>query len=256
MNFLDVDLTDKIIKFCGNYGDPIYHPGFVEMVAAFKSRNAIVKITTNGSYRTEKWWHNLCDWLDNRDLVIFSIDGTPENFTQYRINADWPSIELGIGVCVKRKIKTRWKYIQFSYNIDSIKQAQQVCQDLGMSEFQLETSDRFDSQTSHLMPQKNMLGERFDFQQQVKQGVAQLVDPECVLGQSHFITATGHFAPCCYVADHRFYYKTDFGKNIKTYSIADTTLSQIINRPCVVEFYKTIPINPPTVCQFNCPKTQ
>jgi MoaA/NifB/PqqE/SkfB family radical SAM enzyme len=256
MAFLDIDLADKKIHLCGNYGDPIYHPNLVDMVAAFKNRNAVVEITTNGSYRTEKWWHDLCDHLDSRDLIRFSIDGIPENFAQYRVNANWSSIETGIKVCVARKIKTRWKYIPFSYNVASIDQAKKLSQDLGVTEFQLDASDRFDSQTEYLIPKEDILGRRFDSQQQFKQGISQSVDPECAKGRAHFITATGHFSPCCYVADHRFYYKTDFGKNSKIYNITDTTFSQIVNRPTVIEFYKTIMTEPPTVCQFNCPKTQ
>lgn len=256
MSFLDIDLRDKNIQFCGNYGDPIYHPNLVELVAAFKNRNAIVEITTNGSYRTEKWWNDLCDQLDSRDSIRFSIDGIPENFTQYRVNADWASIELGIKTCIRRNIKTEWKYISFSYNVASIDQAKKLSQDLGVTEFQLDASDRFDSQTEYLIPEEDMLGRRFDSQQQFKQGIAQSVDPECAQGRAYFITATGHFSPCCYAADHRFYYKTDFGKNSKIYNIADTTFSQIVNRPPVIEFYKTIMTEPLAVCQFSCPKTQ
>ena len=32
LNFLDVDLSTKTIKLCGNYGDPIYHPDFINFV--------------------------------------------------------------------------------------------------------------------------------------------------------------------------------------------------------------------------------
>jgi hypothetical protein len=53
------------------------------------------------------------------------------------------------------------------------------------------------------------------------------------------------------VADHRFYYKTPFGKNKKEYDISTTTLSQILKRPAVVEFYRTLDDH--SVCQFNCP---
>jgi len=256
MNFLDIDLTDKHINFCGNYGDPIYHPDFVEMVQAFKKRNARVSITTNGSYRSVNWWNDLCSQLDDRDQIQFSIDGTPENFTQYRINANWSSIETGIKTCVANGITTEWKYIPFSYNTNTIIQAQELSKNLGMSNFLISASDRFDQYTEHLIPVDNLLGKRFDNQQEFKKGLKQQVEPECYQGKSYFITATGHFAPCCYVADHRFYYKTDFGKNSKLYDISNSTFSQLTNQPTVVNFYQTILKDPATVCQFNCPKTK
>ena len=254
MNFLDIDLAGKLINFCGNYGDPIYHSEFIEMVAAFKNRDSHVAITTNGSYRNQVWWDDLCNQLDDRDLIRFSVDGTPDNFTQYRINANWPSIEIGIKTCVQRGIKAEWKYIPFAYNTNSNQQAQELSENLGMSGFQISASDRFDKYTEHLIPNDNLLGKRFTNQQEFKQGLNQSVDPECYQGKSYFITATGHFVPCCYVADHRFYYKTDFGKNSKLYDISNSTFSELTNRPTVINFYQTILQEPATACQFNCPK--
>lgn len=255
MKFLDIDLSGKTIHFCGNYGDPIYHPEFIDMVKAFKVRNTQVIITTNGSYRSEIWWNDLCDLLDSNDLIQFSVDGTPENFTQYRINADWSSIEMGINVCVQRQIPTEWKYIPFLYNTDSIDSAKQTAQELGITNFYISNSDRFDQATEYLQPNDSMLGKRFQSQQRAKSGRSNLVDPECDNGKSYFITATGHFVPCCYIADHRFYYKTDFGKNIKSYDISNRTFSQMISQTNLVNFYKSIKTTPMQVCQFNCPKT-
>jgi MoaA/NifB/PqqE/SkfB family radical SAM enzyme len=253
MQFLDCNLTGKIINFCGNYGDPIYHPDFVNLVKAFKQRGSQVIITTNGSYKSLDWWNSLCDQLNHLDSVRFSIDGLPENFTLYRKNADWNSIKIGIKTCVARGIKTIWKFIPFAFNDTQIKQAQAMAHILG-AEFVLDYSDRFDEHTNNLRPSTELMGQRIEFQAQVKQGQTQSVDPECYRGQSYYITATGHFTPCCYIADHRFYYKTDFGKNSKFYNISNNTFSQLISKPTVVNFYNSISHAPVPVCQFNCPK--
>lgn len=254
MRFLDIDLTGKLITLEGNYGDSIYHPKFIELVAAFKKRKCRIGIVTNGSYRTVEWWIQLCKLLDNQDCITFSIDGTPDNFTEYRQNADWDSIMDGIAVCVSSMAKTVWKYIPFAFNEHSIEEARQLSQLYGMDEFIVRLSERFDTQTEHLIPVTNLIGNRKAPQDQVKQGVAQEVDPMCYNGKSYFISATGHFSPCCYLADHRFYYKTEFGKNQSAYDITTTTFTEIQTRSNVVEFYQRIIPNPPTVCQFNCPK--
>jgi len=78
------------------------------------------------------------------------------------------------------------------------------------------------------------------------------VDAKCRSGNEHFITADGHYSPCCYVSDHRFYYKTDFGRDKKAYSIYDTTLTGILTQPTVIKFYESVDTH--TVCQYNCPK--
>lgn len=250
LDFLDIDISGLQINFCGNYGDPIYHPRFIDMVEKIKSRGARISITTNGSYKTQDWWAELCQLLSDTDSIRFSIDGTPENFIKYRINADWDSVRKGIETCVSNKINTIWKFIPFEFNQQDIDQAKKISLELGVSQFLLDPSDRYNNQTEYLMPDDSLIGLR-KFARENSLGT---VDPKCQNGNEHFITATGHYSPCCFVADHRFYYKTIFGKNQKLFSIKNARLSEILSQPTVVDFFDQIPKSPPSVCQFNCPK--
>lgn len=257
MRFLDIDLEGKSVFMCGNYGDPIYHPRFAELCGAFRQRGCRIRIVTNGSHRNQQWWQQVCDELTDQDEVTFSIDGVPENFTQYRINADWGSIEQGIRTCVSRNIPTIWKFIPFSFNQHSLDAARSLSRDLGMYAFQVEHSDRFDTETQHLKPTAAMLGDRIFAQTQLVQGGTLGVDPDChKSGNTYFVSATGHFAMCCYLADHRFFYKTDFGRDRASYDIRAWTLTQILQRPSLVTWFKSIPLAPESGCQFNCPKRQ
>lgn len=253
MQFLDIDLTGVLVNFCGNYGDPIYHPDFVQMVQAFKQRGAHVKIVTNGSYKKSEWWQDLTSGLDHNDTVTFSVDGVPENFTQYRANADWTSIQAAMTVCAQAPCKTTWKYIPFAFNQHNIDQAAALSQQLGIDHFDISPSDRFDPQTEHLRPSDQLLGLRYHKQQEWKNqtGLAN-VAPKCASGREHFVTADGYYSPCCFVADHRFYYKTDFGKNKNRYSIENNTLTSILNQPTVIDFYQSL--DSISACQYNCPK--
>jgi MoaA/NifB/PqqE/SkfB family radical SAM enzyme len=251
--FLDVDLSNKHIHLCGNYGDPIYHPEFIDMVREFKHRGAEIKITTNGSHRKPEWWIELCNLLTDQDLVRFSIDGLPENFAQYRVNADWESIRQGIDVCVQSSCQTAWKYIPFNYNQHNIDQAKQLSDSLGIDSFQVHHSDRFDHMTEHLKPDSSMLGERYQQQVHFKNSKpAQNVDPQCANQKEYYISADGFFMPCCYIGDHRFYYKTQFGKDKNRYSIENNTLTSILNQPTVIDFYQSL--DSISACQYNCPK--
>jgi MoaA/NifB/PqqE/SkfB family radical SAM enzyme len=254
MKFLDCDLQGVIIEMCGNYGDPIYHPDLPDLVSKLKSRGAVISITTNGSYRTKNWWNLLCDQLDSSDQISFSIDGIPDNFTQYRVNADWQSIELGIKTCVTRKIKVNWKYIVFSYNQDNIESAAALSDQLGVHTFMTVHSDRFDEQTYHLMPSNTFVGDLKPLQDQFKQSARFDVDPKCANGRQYYISATGHFSPCCFLSDHRFYYKTIFGKDRQSYDISNTTFLKLMQSPNVVNFYASIKTAPALGCQYNCPK--
>lgn len=251
-DFIDIDLTGKKIKLCGNYGDPIYHPQFIEFVKEFKKRNAILSIDTNGSYKSVEWWNQLSQCLDSKDEIVFSVDGVPENFTEYRINADWESISLGMSVIAKSQCNSVWKYLVFRYNENDIDTAQQLCEQIGIKSFYVEYSDRFDNDTEEFKPiNTELLGIRYEKQTQFKNNQTPSVNPACKDRSQHFITADGFYSSCCFVSDHRFYYKTEFGKNKKQYSIMENTISELLKKPAVVDFYNNLQNIP--ACQFNCP---
>jgi MoaA/NifB/PqqE/SkfB family radical SAM enzyme len=253
LGFLDIDLSTKTINLCGNYGDPIYHPDFINFVKKLKATGVTLSIVTNGSYKTKEWWQELTELLSPNDNITFSIDGIPENFTQYRKNANWTSIQTGIEISAKSQCQTVWKYIPFSFNETSIDQANKLALDFGIDKFVVSPSDRYDEKTSMLMPSsKEFTGIRFESQQQWKNNNNVIsVNPKCHIGNQHFVTADGFYSPCCYLADHRFYYKTQFGKSKKQYDIRNTTLSELLARPTVVEFYTSL--EKQSGCQYNCP---
>ena len=218
MKFLDIDLSGLQVIMCGNYGDPIYHPDLTGLVRDLKHRGiAMLDLTTNGSHRKQSWWQEFTDELSENDLVTFSIDGIPENFTQYRINGDWPTIQDAIKQCVKSPCKTAWKFIPFSYNENDIEQARQLSRDLGIDNFEVSYSDRFDDVTKHLKPSDPHVGIRLDARQNWKKSMpTKNIVPRCENGTMHFISATGHYTPCCYSIDYRFYpKKTNSKKKIK-----------------------------------------
>jgi organic radical activating enzyme len=254
LRFLDIDLTGLKISLCGNYGDPIYHPDFVEFVTKLKQRGSIINIITNGSYRTTDWWASLTSVLTSADCITFSIDGIPTNFTQYRINADWNTIKQGIEISAESACQTEWKYIPFSFNSTDVESTKQLSQQLGIDRFFVDPSDRFDEQTEFLKPSDTLLGSRHNAQVLWKTTATpsiKHVDPKCANKKEHFITADGYYSPCCFVADHRFYYKTQFGKQKNQYNIQTQSLSQILEQPTVIDFYQNLPDQP--VCQFSCP---
>jgi len=254
LNFLDIDLTGKKIILCGNYGDPIYHPDFIDFVIRLKERGAVLSITTNGSYKTQDWWKELVSNLSSVDLINFSVDGTPDNFTKYRINADWDSIRVGMEVVAESQCDSSWKYIPFAFNQHDIEHVKKLSQSIGIKNFRVELSDRFDEQTHELIPDTLLLGSRYIPQVNWKSDQSDTkTNPKCASGKEHFITADGYYSPCCYLADHRFYYKTPFGKNKNQYNIRQHTLSKILQQSTTVEFYQTLDQH--VGCQYNCPNT-
>lgn len=256
MKFLDIDLTGLRILLCGVYGDPIYHSDFHNLLQQLKDRGSHISIVTNGSYKTAEWWKTTADILTKDDKIVFSIDGLPDNFTKYRKNADWESIKIGIDSMVESDCRTIWKFIPFSFNQTNIATAQALATDLGIDEFKVEYSDRFDEKTQYLIPDHRLLGGNYGLRNEFKQGETLATNPRCYNGKEHFISASGFYSPCGYINDHRFYYKTIFGKNKTMFDISKTNYSNLMQQSEVVEFYQSLPQSPTAACQFNCPSSK
>ena len=63
---------NKMLSLCGNHGDPIYHSRFIELCNKFKENNCELRIITNGSSKSKKWWQEL-----NPILVVLIVKSTP-----------------------------------------------------------------------------------------------------------------------------------------------------------------------------------
>jgi MoaA/NifB/PqqE/SkfB family radical SAM enzyme len=254
-NFLDIDISGINFLLCGVYGDPIYHPQFFEVCEWLKVNNANIQVTTNGSYRNEEWWKKLASILDKNDNITWSIDGLPDNFTEYRINGDWNSIETGIKTITRTNIKTSWKYIVFKYNQYDIDDAKKLSQDLNIDNFKIHYSDRWNNDTDHYKPDELFISQTYKNKIDYKNNiVSKNIDAKCLKNNSeHFISASGHYVPCCYIADHRFYFKTQWGKNKNSYAITENTISSLLQKKDVTDFYQGLSTdNFPTACSFNC----
>jgi MoaA/NifB/PqqE/SkfB family radical SAM enzyme len=146
-NFL-TNVQPSRILFCGNWGDPIYAKDFVGLIKVLKEQNQRLEIIihTNGSGKSTEWWQSLMSVLNTHDILIFSIDGTPENFNKYRINAKWEDVENAAKTCIDYKKKQPngpkicWKHLVFSYNQDTLKSSYELSNDMGFDLFFLQHS--------------------------------------------------------------------------------------------------------------------
>ena len=130
------------VNLCGNYGDPIYHPRFHDVLRHFKEQGWKVRIETNGSYRTAAWWATTASILQRRDILTFSIDGLADTNAIYRVNARWPDIMAAVAA-MRGRVWLIWKMIVFRYNQHQLEEARALAADLGFDEFRLIRSNRF-----------------------------------------------------------------------------------------------------------------
>lgn len=244
--FLDINIKGLDFLLCGQYGDPIYHPECLEIIAWLKQQGARIMMHTNGSYKDLTWWQALGEMLDADDKIVFSIDGHPDNFVKYRINADWPSILVGLETLRDYPVKTQWKYIVFNYNENTIDQTMMLAKELGVNEFVKEYSDRF-HEIQDLMPQTQYVDPRFF----TSKDISSLdINPRCSDNQQHYISADGYYMPCCHMGTKPVWYKTPFGQNKEQYSIKTNTLTGILDK--TKKFYDNIITEPLFICSRTC----
>jgi len=232
---INIEHLDKFIEgtrfesilFCGTYGDAIMHPKLKQLVETCKKYTDCIQVATSGSGRNARWWNSFIDCLDDKDIVDFAIDGIPDNFTEYRVNANWNQIEYAIKRTVQQGVYTRWIYIPFDYNKHTITKAEQLSKSLGINEFIVNESDRLIPGTGKIIPQ-------------------------CKNQKLLYIGSNGQFMPCCNVHDYRFYYKSQWHKDKAKYDISKTTFKECARH--FDEFYSTIHTQRPDYCVYTCGK--
>jgi len=77
--------------FFGGFGEPLFHPGIVEMVAQAKALGSKIELITNGTLLTAKLSRELI--RAGLDTLWVSLDGaTPESYTDIRLGAALPVV--------------------------------------------------------------------------------------------------------------------------------------------------------------------
>lgn len=77
--------------FFGGFGEPLFHPAIVEMVAQVKALGTQVELITNGTLLSEEMSRRLI--AAGLDTLWVSIDGaTPESYADVRLGAALPEI--------------------------------------------------------------------------------------------------------------------------------------------------------------------
>jgi MoaA/NifB/PqqE/SkfB family radical SAM enzyme len=139
--------VERTYLFVGCYGDPIYHPDFIDIVKYYIERDRRVHIHTNGSFKKQKWWDELAslNWTYNQ-RITFSVDGLEDTNHIYRIRADWESIMRGMKTMCSlpedRRPQLEWKYLVFPYNKHQVPEARELAMSLGFGKFSPVKSER------------------------------------------------------------------------------------------------------------------
>jgi MoaA/NifB/PqqE/SkfB family radical SAM enzyme len=143
--------TDEVIDqlegfyFCGNFGDPIINPDFLDMVKWIspKKENLRINVHTNGGARKTDWWIDLAKSLPRDHTVMFGIDGLEDTHHLYRIGTTYENVVRNAKAFIDAGGNAEWVFLKFKHNEHQEEEARQRAKDLGFKTFMLKNSSRF-----------------------------------------------------------------------------------------------------------------
>lgn len=177
-SFIKQDLDFEIFKLivddpkkrkftlCGNTGDPIYYPKFIEAIHYIKNSGKSFNLNTNGSGKTLEWHKKWIEVSDSRDLVTISIDGLEDTSPIYRVGQNTSeSFEL-LEYLGKRyfadnnKTKVKWDYIIFKHNQHQLEEAKKRADEIPVN-INFVRSGRWDGPDDPLLPDKKFVSDAY-----------------------------------------------------------------------------------------------
>jgi MoaA/NifB/PqqE/SkfB family radical SAM enzyme len=244
--FLDCESGHQVQRFtlCGNHGDPIYYPDLLSMIERFRSTKSF-DISTNGSYQTPKFWHELSNCVTEQDTIFFSIDGLEHNNHLYRKNSDWKSIMQGLEIMSQSPARVIWKTIIFAYNANELDQIQDMAHSYGV-EFASRPTARFGDDS--LKPDVQLIDTSVLYKN-IPKNIK--IQPQC--STLEYISADGYYWPCCLISSMFTLHKTELWKQRKNWTIQNQTLDQ--TRSQLNHWKQNILDSPETahdVCKMHC----
>tara|TARA_B100000674_G_scaffold8443_1_gene6534 strand:+ start:10282 stop:11298 length:1017 start_codon:yes stop_codon:yes gene_type:complete len=244
------------LTFCGDDGDPIYAKDLLKILSWIRSKNTQVQfvIITNGSYKTESWWHELNSILNEKDHIHFSLDGwDQESNNIYRTNCNWYTILKGINVLKHSKAFKTWAAIAFKFNQNKIDDMRKLAKSLNFDNFQLTLSSKFGKnyktypEDDPLQPSDKFIAKgrftRTATSLSGKKWYDNCIDlftkrfyntdstpsiiPLCMIGNKGlYLNAQGKFYPCCWTA-----LRYGHNKNVFDYIAKKQTLTEVLDDP-------------------------
>lgn len=94
------------LVFFGGFGEPLSHPGLLDMVSQVKSLGSQVELITNGTLLTEEFSRRLIE--ARLDGLWLSLDGaTPESYADVRLGALLPEVLANLKSFQKLRIRAQ-----------------------------------------------------------------------------------------------------------------------------------------------------
>ncbi len=210
------------VYFCGNYGDPAASPNLEFFVDQLLLRQVSrIGIYSNGSLRSPDWWFSLGRKLWNRGWIALAIDGLEDTNKIYRVQSSWKRLVENLKALIATKVHVRWEFLVFKHNEHQIKQAIDFAKSIGVKDFNLKFTSRFDGQKNTFSGKKLSLPRDPNLQPPTSKNLSILLEKygsfdryvratpiRCKTqndARSIYIDFNGSVWPCCWVGAPKYF---------------------------------------------------
>lgn len=208
---------------CGNLGDPIINDAMLDMIEYSSKTNPDlnIRVHTNGSARSRKWWEKLAEVMPPTHKVIFAIDGLEDTHSIYRVGTSFEKILKNASAFIANGGNAEWCFIKFKHNEHQVEEARKRAQDLGFSVFTEKNTSRFLGEPKFNVYDEN--GKTIYYLEQPKDSKTGFISKEIIKNYRNylesaeidcyvkktkeiFIDAQKNIFPCCFLASAPFIY--------------------------------------------------
>jgi len=182
------------IEFCGNMGDPIFHPHFHDFLKLSGAKHLKVRVATAASHQSKNWYE-VAFKMNPRAQWVFGIDGLPENSHRYREKQDGKKLFQMMLMGRKMGVPVLWQYLIFNYNYQEMESAKALA-----AKHQI-TIEFFNTSRG---PSSLLLGQAQDKNRNTdaSDGINfRELDPKCFNGKKLGHSPLGYLVPCCWHGD-------------------------------------------------------
>jgi MoaA/NifB/PqqE/SkfB family radical SAM enzyme len=145
-------LDPKVVNFCGNLGDPIYHPKFIDFVKFAHSLDKPILLSTAAYGKKTAWWQELFDSYKSGEIRV-GLDGLEDTAHLYRVGTKYKQVFDVMRMGAKQDKRIVWQWIPFSFNEHQIEEARKIAQDNGIV-FEVRVSSRFEGPDDPMRPNR------------------------------------------------------------------------------------------------------
>ncbi len=200
---------DKMFM-CGNYGDPAAGKHTLDIYRYFRKINTkiILGMNSNGAEQNAAWWQSLgAIFHQEKDYVVFSIDGLEDTNHIYRRGVDWHKLIENACAYIGTGARAHWDMLIYRHNEHQVDACQQLALDLGFSWFRAKVSKR---------PLVDTLQAPIHWSAPAHH--KNHIDCHALKEQSVYIDAKGRKSPCCWLGSRQSGFIPDIAEVMSTWN--------------------------------------